>query len=80
MYFTIITCEQNTEPNHDDFGRLQRFQTLADSNVDIKYVRYRPSKKGFSEGWGTTLIESSEVQSYLLLDATTDEGRKKLHK
>jgi hypothetical protein len=78
MYFTIITCEQNTEPNHDDFGRLQRFQTLADSNVDIKYVRYRPSKKGFSEGWGTTLIKSSEVQSYLLLDATTDEGRNKI--
>lgn len=78
MYFTTITCEQNTEPNQYDFGRLQRFQTLADSNVDIKYVRYRPSKDGFNEGWGSTLIKSAEVRRYLSLDATTDEGRKEI--
>ena len=78
MYFTTIACEQNTEPNRDDFGRLQRFQTLADSNVDIKYVRYRPSKDGFSDGWGSALIKLDEVRRYLSLDATTDEGRKEI--
>ena len=78
MYFTTIACEQNTEPNRDDFGRLQRFQTLADSNVDIKYVRYRPSKDGFSDEWGSALIKLDEVRRYLSLDATTDEGRKEI--
>ena len=40
-----------------------------------KTIRYRPSVRGFKKTWGN-FVENDPIKKYLLLDATSEEGRR----